>query len=145
MHQEGVDFQLAPPRLHCTNSAKREIQTYKDHLVTGLSSCDQRFPLQLWDPLLQQATLMLNLLLPSQIKPRLSSKAQLNDAFDFNRTPLAPPGMKVLVYETPDQRRTWAPHGIDGWYLTTRSSTPTSVTVVSDLSSRCWTMNSPPA
>ena len=25
--------------------------------------------------------------------------------------------MKVLVYETPDQRRTWSPHGIDGWYL----------------------------
>ena len=65
MHQEGVDLQLVPPYLRRTDAAKRAIQTYKDHLVTGLSSCDPSFPLQLWDRILQQATLMLNLLRPS--------------------------------------------------------------------------------
>ena len=96
---------------------KKAIQTYKDHLVIGLSSYNPSFTFHLWDSLLQKATLKLNLLRLLQINLRLSADAQLNDAFNFNRTLLAPPGTKVLLYEKPDQRRTWAPHGIDGWYL----------------------------
>ena len=115
MQQEGVNFQLVPPHSHRTNAAERAIQTFKAHLIAGLSSCNPNFPLHLWDRLLPQATLTLNLLRPSRINPRLSAEAQLNGAFDFNRTPLAPPGTKVLIFETPTQRRTWAPHGVDGW------------------------------
>ena len=37
--------------------------------------------------------------------------------FDFKRTPLAPPGTRVIVHETPDNHRTWAPNGVDVWYL----------------------------
>ena len=44
-------------------------------------------------------------------------EAQLNGAFDFNRIPLAPPGTKALIYESSSNRRTWAPHGFDSWYL----------------------------
>ena len=38
LRDSSVDFQLVPPHLHCTNTAKHAIQTYKDHLVAGLSS-----------------------------------------------------------------------------------------------------------
>jgi hypothetical protein len=31
--------------------------------------------------------------------------------------PMAPPGTKIVVHEKPKQRRTWDPHGVDGWYL----------------------------
>jgi hypothetical protein len=41
----------------------------------------------------------------------------LDGTFDYNRTPLAPPGTKIVIHEKPNQRRTWDPHGIDGWYL----------------------------
>ena len=41
--------------------------------------------------------------------------AQLEGAFDFTRTPLAPPGTRVIVHDKPTQRRTWALHGVDGW------------------------------
>ena len=41
----SVKFQLVPPYLHHTNAAERAIQTYKDHLIAGLSSCDPNFPL----------------------------------------------------------------------------------------------------
>jgi hypothetical protein len=37
--------------------------------------------------------------------------------FDFNRTPLAPPGTCVVVHITPDQRSNMSPHGVDGWYV----------------------------
>ena len=92
LREASVKFQLVPPYLHRTNAAERAIQTYKDHLIAGLSSCDPNFPLHLWDRLIPHATLTLNLLRPSRLNPRLSAEAQLNGAFDFNRTPLAPPG-----------------------------------------------------
>ena len=97
MHQKGVDFKLVPPHLHHTNSSERAIHNYMDHLVTDLSIYDPIFPLHLLDRLLHQAPLTLNLLPPSWIKPRLSAKDQLNGDFDFNQTPLTPPGTKVLV------------------------------------------------
>ena len=36
--------------------------------------------------------------------------------FDFNQTPIAPPGIRVLVHIKPTERTTWSPHGADGWY-----------------------------
>ena len=38
-------------------------------------------------------------------------------AFDLNKTPIAPLGTKVIVHEKPANRGTWAPHGVDGWYI----------------------------
>ena len=84
MRREGITFQLAPPHLHQTNSAERTIQTFKYHLIAGITSCEPDFPLPLWDCLLPQATVTLNLLHPSRINPRLYAEAQLNGAFDFN-------------------------------------------------------------
>ena len=40
--------------------------------------------------------LELKLLHPYRLNPRLSAEAQLNGVFDFNRTPLAPPGKHEL-------------------------------------------------
>jgi hypothetical protein len=59
----------------------------------------------------------LNLLRSLRLNPRLSAEAQLNGAFDYNRTSLAPPGTKVIVHKTSSVRRSWAPHGVDGWYI----------------------------
>jgi hypothetical protein len=30
---------------------------------------------------------------------------------------MAPPGTRIIAHETPNRRRTWAPHGKDGWYI----------------------------
>ena len=37
--------------------------------------------------------------------------------FDFNRTPLAPPGAKALIFEAASRRAAWGPRAVDGWYL----------------------------
>jgi hypothetical protein len=113
----GATLQLAPPHMHRTNSAEKAIDIWKCHFIAGLSSVDPDFPMHLWCRLIEQATTTLNLLRPSRINHRLSAQAQLHGAFDYNRTPLAPPGSKVLIHETPTNRRTWDPHGVDGWYL----------------------------
>ena len=112
-----VDFQLVPPHAHRRNSAERAIRVFKNHFIAGLCSTDPSFPLHLWDRLLPQALLTLNLLRSSHINPKLSAQALIHGSFDFNRTPLAPPGTKVLIHTKPNTRETWAPHGAEGWYL----------------------------
>ncbi len=103
--------------MHRTNAAEKAIDIWKCHFIAGLSSVDPNFPMHLWCRLIAQATTTLNLLRPARLNPRLSAEAHLNGAFDYNRTPLAPPGTKVLIHETPANRRTWDPHGVDGWYI----------------------------
>jgi len=66
---------------------------------------------------LNQAELTLNLLWGSRINPKLSAWAQVNGLYDYNRTPLAPPGCRVLVHAKPQQSNTWSPHALDGWYV----------------------------
>ncbi len=117
MTDQDVDFQLAPPYLHRRNAAERAIRTFKNHFIAGLCSTDKDFPLHLWDKLLPQALLTLNLLRGSRINPNLSAYAQVHGAFDYNRTPLAPPGTKVMVHEKSSVRGTWAPHAVDGFYV----------------------------
>jgi hypothetical protein len=34
---------------------------------------------------------------------------------------MAPPGTRIIAHETPNRRRTWAPHGQDGWYISPAS------------------------
>jgi hypothetical protein len=116
MTQQKVQYQLVPPHIHRRNAAEKAISTFKDHLIAGICSTDKQWPIHLWCRLIPQATLTLNLLRQSRINPRLSSDAQLNGIFDFNATPLAPPGTRVIVHDKSTVRRTWAPHGTDGWY-----------------------------
>jgi hypothetical protein len=47
----------------------------------------------------------------------MSTYAQLNGNFDFNRTHLAPPGTQIIAHDKSDQRASWDPHGLDGYYL----------------------------
>ena len=57
-----VDFQLVPPHAHRRNSAERAIRVFKNHFIAGLCSTDPSFPINLWDRLLPQALVTLNLL-----------------------------------------------------------------------------------
>ena len=96
-----VEYQLVPPHMHHRNSAERVIRTRKNHFLAGLCSTDDKFPMHLWYRLLQKATLDLNLLRPSQRNPQVSAYTMLEGQFDFNNTPMAPPGTKVLLHEKP--------------------------------------------
>lgn len=117
MRQHQVNFQLVPPHVHRRNTAERAIGTFKDHFIAGLSSTHSDFPLHLWCRLLPQCIKTLNMMRPSRLNPKISADTLLNDIHDFNRTPMAPPGSKVIIHEKPTVRATWAPHGVDGWYL----------------------------
>jgi hypothetical protein len=112
-----VEYQLVPPRCHRRNATECAILTFKEHFVAGLSSVDPTFPLHLWDRLLPQAEITLNLLRTSRLHPQLSAAAHLHGLVDYNKTAFAPPGCKIIAHEKPGKRRTWAPHGQYGYSL----------------------------
>jgi hypothetical protein len=116
MTSQTIDYQLTQAGLHRRNAAERAIRTWKNHFLAGLSSVNPRFPLRLWCQLLPQAELTLNLLRQSRVNPKLSAYAQLHGQFDFNRTPLAPPGCESIIFNGPDQRASWDFHGEKAWY-----------------------------
>jgi hypothetical protein len=106
-----------PPHCHRGNAAERAIPTFKEHFVAGRSSVDPTFPLHLWDRLLPQAEITLNILRTSRLQPQLSAAAHFHGLVDYNKTDFAPPGCKIIAHEKPGKRRTWAPHGQHGYSL----------------------------
>jgi hypothetical protein len=96
-----VEYQLVLPHCHHHNAAERAIRTFKEHFLAGLSSVDPTFPLHLWDRLLPQAEITLNLLRTSRLHPQLSSAAHFHGLVDYNKTSFAPPGYKIIAHEKP--------------------------------------------
>jgi hypothetical protein len=105
-----VEYQLVPTHCHRRNSAERAIKTFKEHCVAGLSSVDPIFPLHLWDRLLPQVEITLNLLRNLRFHPQLSAAAHFHGLVYFNKTSFSPPGCKIIAHEKPGKRRTWAPN-----------------------------------
>jgi hypothetical protein len=85
--------------------------------VAGLSSVDPNFPSHLWDRLLPQAEITLNILQTSRHHPQLSAAAHFHGLIDYNKTSFATPGCKIIAHEKPAKKRTWAPHGQHGYSL----------------------------
>jgi hypothetical protein len=117
LEAQRITYQLVPPHNHRANAAERAIRTFKNHFIAILSSTDPDFPLNLWDRLIPQAIMTLNLLRASGIDPSKSAHEQIHGAYNFDRHPIGPPGTAVLVHDKPSNRGTWAPHGTKGWYI----------------------------
>jgi hypothetical protein len=73
--------------------------------------------MHLWDILLPQAEITLNIMWTSRLHPQLSADAHYHGLVDYNKTAFAPPGCKIIAHEKPGKRRTWAPHGQHGYSL----------------------------
>jgi hypothetical protein len=112
-----IAYLVVPPHCHRRNAAERAIRTFKEHFVAGLSSVDPSFPLHLWDRLLPQTEITLNLLRTSRLHPQLSAAVHFHGLVDYNKTAFAPPGCKIIAHEKPGKRCTWAPHGQHGYSL----------------------------
>jgi hypothetical protein len=57
-----VEYQSVLSQCHCRNAAERAIKKFKENFLTGLPSVDPTSPLHLWDRLLPQVEITLNLL-----------------------------------------------------------------------------------
>jgi hypothetical protein len=77
LYHQNITFQLVPPYSHRCNSVERAIRSFKDHLIAGLCSTYKSFPMHLWDIILPQAVLTLNMLITSRINPKLSAATHI--------------------------------------------------------------------
>ena len=94
-----LKYQLASPHDHQLNPAEYTIQTFKNHFHANLQGCDKRCPKYLWCRFIPQTVMTLNMLQQLSINPKLSAHDQLFGTFNYNHTPLAPLGTKVIIHE----------------------------------------------
>ena len=85
--------------------------------MAGLSSVHPRFPMYLWDELLPQSFITLNLLRTSRMCPKIYAYAHLHGTYNFDTTPLAPPGVRALLYKDPNHCVSYGVHGDEAYYL----------------------------
>ena len=114
-----MTYQLVPPHDHRRNIAEKAIQVFKDHFISILCGCDPDFPMHLWDRLLPQAELTLNLLRTSRLVPTVSSYAHVYGQFNYDAHPLHPLGCKIEMHVKPSVRESWAAHSASGYYIGT--------------------------
>ena len=114
---QNISIQYVPPHNHRANRAERAIRTFKNHFISTLATADPSFPLKAWDELIPQAEITLNMMRSSRVNPVISAYQQLCGKYEYSSHPLAPPGMRVVAHVKPAQRESWAPHGLDGFYV----------------------------
>jgi hypothetical protein len=114
-----LTLELVPPGCHRCNAAEVAIRNFKSYFFSILTWVADNFPPSLWDRLLPQTEITLNLLCQSNALPNILAYANLSGPFNYNKMPLAPMGCEVQVHKKADKRGTWAYHSIVGWYLST--------------------------
>jgi hypothetical protein len=114
---KGVKHHFVPPYTHRVNKAERAIQTFKAHFISGISSLPSSFPMHLWCTLLPQATISLNILRSSKLNKTISAHHMLHGQFDYMSTPMAPPGSPIMIHQKSEQRTSWGPRALPGWYI----------------------------
>jgi hypothetical protein len=135
-----MKYELVPPGCHQCNDVEVAIRNVKAHflgILVGVSdhfplrlwdkllpqaeitinllrqSNATHFPLRLWDKLLLQAEITINLLWQSNATPTVSVYLHMNRPFDSNKISLAPMGCDVRVHKKSNKRGTWAFYSVD--------------------------------
>ena len=103
----GRHLPTGDAQLPSKNIAERAIHTFKAHLLSVLAGVDPQFPKFMWDNLLVQTELTLNLLRQATLNPRISAWEYFNGAFDYAATPLVPIGCKIFIHTTSNNRKSW--------------------------------------
>jgi hypothetical protein len=113
----NAKFQLVPSDMHRQNRDERAVCTFKDHFMAILAGIYSAFPPYLWDLLLPQAELTLNLLRQAMLNPRIRAWDFFQGPFDFNKTPLGLVGCCVLIHAKPATRQSWNFQVKPGFYI----------------------------
>ena len=101
-----MTMELGPPGCHRRNAAEVAIRNFKAHFLSVIAGVAEDFPLNLWDRLLPQTEITLNLMRQSNATPTVSAYAHFSGPFDYNKMPLAPMGCAAQIHEKTDKRGT---------------------------------------
>ena len=114
----NLQWELVNPYQKEPNRAERAIKTGKNHMIAVRAGFHRDCPNTFLDRCLFQIELTLNIVHPFEYDPNVSAHHGLfRERFDFVRHPIAPVGARVLTWDSPDVRGSWADHGVPGIYL----------------------------
>jgi len=80
--QHEMQLELIPPGCHRRSAAEVAIRNFKAHFLIILAGTAEDFPNNLWDKLLLQAEIMVNLLRQSNAMTTVSAYAHMCGPFD---------------------------------------------------------------
>ena len=110
-------WQFFKPVNHQANVVERSHQTFKNHFISGLCKTDSEWPVQLWDHLLEQAVITINLLRSYLINATILAYYQFHGhKYDLNAHPMMQPGSKGVIFEDPNNGAAWGERGTYAWY-----------------------------
>ncbi len=87
-------FQLVPPDMHHRNKAEQMIHHFKNHFLSILAGVDAAFPPYLWDLLLPQAELTINLLRQATANSKISALGILQWTLQLQQDSISPHGLQ---------------------------------------------------
>jgi hypothetical protein len=116
--EENTHLQYTPPNIHHTNLAEREICTWKNHFLSGISGLPKAFPIANWCHLTNQTDFTLIMFWPCHQNPALLAFEALGGSYSFNATPMALSGTKVLAHHKPNRQSSRDFYALNMWYIT---------------------------
>ena len=78
-----MQLQCVPPHMHQINSTERSVRTFKKHFIVAILTVEPHSPFYLWDHLLPQVTMTLNMVQKPGLNPALSSYKQVYGVHNF--------------------------------------------------------------
>eukprot|EP00957_Ditylum_brightwellii_P020080 1514839-Ditylum_brightwellii.AAC.1 len=111
IEEQKTNVQFTPPDMHRQYLNKHAIQTWKSHFIAGLASLPDDFPIAYWCSLDPHTNITLNMMHPCCQNPALSAYAALEGCFNFDTTPMAPPGTTAFNCKTSGF------HTMETWYV----------------------------
>ena len=111
------NYQLVLPHTHRSNAAERAIRTFKAHFLSILAVVAPDFPRNLWDFLLSQAELTLNLLRQATLNPSRSTWSYFHGPFNCDARPIGPFVCNIIAHKKIGTRNSWDFRGAAGWYV----------------------------
>jgi hypothetical protein len=98
-----INMELVPPGYHRRNAVEVAIRNFKSHFLSVLAGVADGFPQNLWDRLLPQTEITLNLIWQSNATPTVLAYEHLSGPFNYNKMPLAPMGCKAQIHKKTDE------------------------------------------
>ncbi len=116
--QLDVTWELVPPFSKSPNRSERAIRTAKNHMISTRAGFHLDCPPMYLDKCLAQIEMTLNIVRPYEYDDNMSAYEGLHGTkFNFRHHPIAPVGTKVLTWDAPDHRGSWADHDVPAVYL----------------------------
>ena len=101
----GVQYQLVPPHIHRRNADEHAIRTFKARFIFILAGIAKTFPNNLWDLLIHQTYLTLNILRQSTLNPKILAWEYFHGPFDYKATPLETLGCPVMIHRKTSSKK----------------------------------------